>query len=173
MQIGKSRSVEAKQFLGFIGCVEEQIARATAITDYLHRFAHRMDCGCVSVHINELIEELIALMTRLAYRKRITFEKDLRGGLPSAAIKPILLHYLMFCIIDSRMSGLDRSGIIRVATSFSGGRLCIVVSSKGEVVQTGAAEACSNEEISGLAAQLGAEVSKNSGETVIKLPVTA
>ncbi len=173
IQIGKSRAVEAKQFLGFISCVEEQVGRATAITDYLNRFAHRMDCGRVPVNINELIEELIALMTRLAYRKRIAFEKGLRGGLPSAVIKPILLHYLMFCIIDNRLSCLDKNGIIRIATSIVDGRLCIVVSSKGEIVQPVAAESCGKEEINGLAAELGAEISENGNETIVKLPVAS
>lgn len=173
IQIGKSRAVEAKQFLGFIGCVEEQVARASAITDYLHRFAHRMDCGRSAVSINEVIEELIALMTRLAYRKRVTFEKNLRGGLPDAVLNPMALHYLLFCIIDSKLSRLDKNGIIRVVTSLSGGRLCISVSSKGEVAQEGACEVCSYGEISGLAAELGAEISEKDSETVISVPVAS
>ena len=173
IQIGKSRSVEAKQFLGFIGCVEDQIERAAAITDYLHRFAHRMDCERTAVSINELIEELVALMTRLAYRRRIAFEKELRGGLPSTVMNPILFHYLLFCIIDSRMSCLDRNGIVRIATSFSEGRLRINVSSKGDVLQDGAAELCRNEEINGLAAELGAEISKDGTDMVIKVPIMA
>jgi len=172
IQIGKSRSVEAKQFLGFIGCVEDQIERAAAITDYLHRFAHRMDCERTAVSINELIEELVALMTRLAYRRRIAFEKELRGGLPSTVMNPILFHYLLFCIIDSRMSCLDRNGIVRIATSFSEG-LRINVSSKGDVVKDGAAELCRNEEINGLAAELGAEISKDGTDMVIKVPIMA
>jgi nitrogen-specific signal transduction histidine kinase len=172
IQIGKSRAVEAKQFLGFIGCVEDQIERAAAITDYLHRFAHRMDCERTAVSINELIEELVALMTRLAYRRRIAFEKELRGGLPSTVMNPILFHYLLFCIIDSRMSCLDRNGIVRIATSFSEG-LRINVSSKGDVVKDGAAELCRNEEINGLAAELGAEISKDGTDMVIKVPIMA
>jgi len=111
IQIGKSRAVEAKQFLGFIGCVEDQIERAAAITDYLHRFAHRMDCERTAVSINELIEELVALMTRLAYRRRIAFEKETPRRLAVYGYNPILFHYLLFCIIDSRMSCLDRNGI--------------------------------------------------------------
>ena len=173
IQIGKSRAEEAKQFLGFIGCVEDQIERAAAITDYLHRFAHRMDCERTAVSINELIEELVALMTRLAYRRRIAFEKELRGGLPSTVMNPILFHYLLFCIIDSRMSCLDRNGIVRIATSFSEGRLRINVSSKGDVLQDGAAELCRNEEINGLAAELGAEISKDGTDMVIKVPIMA
>ena len=173
IQIGKSRAVEAKQFLGFIGCVEDQIERAAAITDYLHRFAHRMDCERTAVSINELIEELVALMTRLAYRRRIAFEKELRGGLPSTVMNPILFHYLLFCIVDSRMSCLDRNGIVRIATSFSEGRLRINVSSKGDVLQDGAAELCRNEEINGLAAELGSEISKDGTDMVIRVPIMA
>lgn len=173
IQIGKSRAVEAKQFLGFIGCVEDQIERAVVITDYLHRFAHRMDCERTAVSINELIEELIALMTRLAYRRSIAFERELRGGLPSTVMNPILFHYLLFCIINSRLSCLDRNGIVRIATSFSEERLCINVSSKGGVVQDSAVEFCSTEEIKGLAAELGAEISQDGSDMIIKVPILA
>lgn len=173
IQIGKSRTVEAKQFLGFIGCVEEQIARATSITDYLHRFANRMACERVAVSINELIEELIALMTRLAYRKRISFEKVLRGGLPPAVINPILLNYLIFCIIDRNLSSLDKNGIVSIFTSLADGHISISVSAKGEkIVQDGASEFCSGAEISCLASELGVGIAENGCETLILVSVT-
>lgn len=171
IQIGKSRALDAKQFLGFIGCVEDQVTRATAITDYLHRFAHRMDCERVAVNVNELIEELIALLTRLAYRKRIAFEKELRGGLPVPIVDPMQLNYLLFCIIDGKLSRLDRNGIIRVATSQSDGRVCITISAKGDAAQAAPAESCSDAEMAGIATEMGAEMSESGNETIIRMPV--
>ncbi|MGO9380482.1 MAG: hypothetical protein ACLPN1_05085 [Dissulfurispiraceae bacterium] len=173
IQIGKSRAVEAKQFLGFIECVEDQISRATAITEYLHRFATRLDCDHATVSVNELIEELVALMTRLAYRKRISFEKNLRGGLPGTVMNPMMLHYLLFCIIDSKLSCLDRNGIVSIVTSLCDGRLCIDVASIGTIGQGDAANSCRDGEINGLAVELGAEICESGGKTAIKIPIVA
>jgi hypothetical protein len=79
----------------------------------------------------------------------------------------------LFCIIDRKLSVLDRNGIIRIVTSLSDGCLCIVVSSRGEVMQTGADESSSAGEINGLAAGLGAEISEDGSEAMIKIPVVA
>ncbi|HMK56728.1 MAG TPA: hypothetical protein VK448_08845 [Dissulfurispiraceae bacterium] len=170
LQIGKSRSVDSKQFLGYIGCVEDQIARAVSITDYLHRFAHRMDCGRAMISINDIAEELTALMTRLAYRKRIAFEKTLRGGIPQIEADPMLLHCLLFCIIDGKISRLDRNGVIRVGSSLSEGRVCLALESKGESSKETPTAICSDEELNELAAEIGAEILRNGEETIIKLP---
>jgi hypothetical protein len=40
-------------------------------------------------------------------------------------------------------------------------------------LQDGAAELCRNEEINGLAAELGAEISKDGTDMVIKVPIMA
>ncbi|HMK60194.1 MAG TPA: hypothetical protein VK452_03485 [Dissulfurispiraceae bacterium] len=170
LQVSKSKSIDSKQFLGYIGSVEDQIARAADITDYLHRFAHRMDCGRIQTSVNEIAEELLALMARLAYRKRIALEKNLRGGIPPTSVDPILLHYLLFSLIDAKMSCFDRNSKICVSTSLSGGCACITLLSKGEPVKEAPAPVCSDEEIRQLASEIGAEISSSGEETTIKLP---
>ena len=173
IEIGKLRGADAKQFLGLIGSVEEQVTRATAITDYLHRFAHRMDCERAAVSVNELIEELLALMTRIAYRRRISFERELRGGLPEAMLNPMVFHYLLFCIIDRKLSRLERNGSIKVSTSVSDDSICIAIASKGNAAQTASAAVCDEEEIGSLATELNAAISENGDETTIRIPASA
>jgi C4-dicarboxylate-specific signal transduction histidine kinase len=173
IEIGKSRGADAKQFLGLIGSMEEQVARAAAITDYLHRFAHRMDCESAAANVNELIEELLALMTRIAYRRRISFERELRGGLPEAMLNPMAFHYLLFCIIDGKLSRIDRNGIIKVSTSVSDDLVGIKITSRGNAVQSAASTACSDEEISILATDLNADISESGDETTVRIPAAA
>jgi C4-dicarboxylate-specific signal transduction histidine kinase len=171
IEIKKSKALDEKHFLGFIGCVDEQVGRATAITDYLSRFAHRMDADQVVVHINDLIDELVALMSRLAYRNRISFNKQLRGGLPSTMLNPMHFHYFLFCLIEAKMLSLDRNGVISISTHFADGCFCITLGSEGGIVpSSGIAETSNAGEIEGIAMELGAVIINNGCETVIKMP---
>jgi hypothetical protein len=171
IQIGKSRSFDAKNFMGFVGTVEEQICRATALTDYLYRFAHRMESELASVNINDLIDELVALVNRLAYRKRISFKKDLNGGMPDAKLNPLLFHYFIFCLIDRGMSDLDRNSVILVGTSYSNGCFRISLLSDGTIKpQADPCMTVSDEELEQLASELGAVILQRGNETVITIP---
>jgi hypothetical protein len=171
IEIKKSRGLDEKHFLGFIGCVDEQIGRATAITDYLYRFAHRMEEDRATVHINDLIDELVALMSRLAYRKRISFNKMLRGGLPTTILNPMLFHYLLFCLIEVKMLSLQKNGVISIGTHFSDGFFFVTLTSEGGIVPSSDTTGTSGAgEIEGIAMELGAVISDNGSETVIKIP---
>jgi len=174
VEIKKSRGLDEKQFLGFMGCIDEQVGRATAITDYLYRFAHRMEDDRVAVHINDLVDELVALMSRLAYRKRISFDKMLRGGLPTTILNPMLFHYLLFCLIEAKMLCLDKNGVISINTHFSDGYFCITLACEGGALQSSDTTKTSDTgEIGVVAKELGAVISDNGSETVIKVPAVA
>jgi len=174
IQIKKSRGLDEKHFLGFIGNVEEQVGRATAITDYLSRFAHHMEDDLVAVHINDLIDEMVALMSRLAYRKRISFNKMLRGGLPTTVLNPMLFHYLLFCLIDAKMGCLEKSGVISIGTHFADGCFCITLGCEGSTVPSSdTKETSAAGEIASIAVELGAVISDNGAEMVIKMPAMA
>jgi len=172
VRIKKGKIADEKQFFGLIDGVEEQIGRATAITDYLNRFAHRMEKGVTTVSINDLIDELLALMGRLAYRKRLTFRKELGSGLPEAVLDPNLFHYLLFCILDSRMCDLDRNGVVCVGSSFSDGCYRIKVCTEGaRIAAPGASESEQSAGRHEAASALDATVSETGGESVITIPV--
>ena len=171
IEIGKSRSFDAKHFLGFVGCVEEQVGRATALTDYLYRFAHRMESELASVNINDLLDELVALVNRLAYRKRISFKKDLNGGMPATILNPVLFHYFMFCMIETRMNALDRNSVISVGTSYSNGCFRIALLSEGPAMpQADSGETGSVGDMENIASELGAVIFQHGSETVITMP---
>jgi C4-dicarboxylate-specific signal transduction histidine kinase len=172
LRIKKAKGMDEKQFIGLVDGIDEQIRRATAITDYLHRFGHRMEKGCARVGINELIDELLALMGRLAYRKRLTFRKNTTSNLPETVINSTLFHYLLFCIIETKMSTLDRNGVVCVGASFSEGCFRITVGAEGATLSpTDPAEAIGTTDMSDAASELGATVLETGNETIIKIPV--
>jgi hypothetical protein len=130
-----------------------------------------MEDDHTTVHINDLIDEMVALISRLAYRKRISFNKTLRGGLPTTVLNPMLFHYLLFCLIEAKMMSLDKNGVISIGTHFSDGCFCITLGSEGGVVPLPDTTNTSGiGEIGGIAKELGAAISDKGGETVIKIP---
>ncbi len=172
MKMKKSK-VDEKQFLGMVEGIDEQIRRATIITDYLHRFAHHMEKGRSSVNINNLIEELLALMVRLAYRKRITFRKKLSPNLPESVLNAALFHRLLFCIVESKMSRLDRNGVICVGSLFSSDCFRITVSTEGPIIPlAGTPETDGVAEMGEAASGLGAVISESGSETIITIPAS-
>ena len=171
IRIKKGKGMDEKQFLGLVEGIDEQINRAVAITDYLNRFAHRMESGSTTVSINELIEELLALMGRLAYRKRITFKKDLSRSLPETNLDPTAFHYLLFCLLDTKMSDLDRNGVVCVGSSYSGGCYRITVCTEGAKTPPPDASAAGDDAgMREAASDLGATVSETGKEIVITVP---
>ncbi len=169
IKIKKSKGVDEKQFLGLVENIDDQIKRAVGITDYLHRFAHRMENKSLPVNINDLIDELLALMGRLAYRKKITFKKNLSPSLPVTVLNPTLFHYLLFCVVESKMSGLDRNGVVCVSSFHSSRRFRITVGTECGTMPLNQPESGVGE-INEAASELGVTISEVGGEAVIIIP---
>jgi nitrogen-specific signal transduction histidine kinase len=171
IDMGKCSKGELKQFSGSIRCIEEQIFKAISLIDYLNGFAHRMDRPRSEVNINEVLQELVALMTRFAYQKKIVFETDFKRQIPSFETNPPMLQYVLFCLIDGRMSRLDRNGRIMIQTSVVGGNITVSLISEGTIIPpVGGMEFCCHGLMPDSLKQLGGSVSESEKETVITLP---
>jgi nitrogen-specific signal transduction histidine kinase len=174
IDMGKCSKGELKQFSGSIRCIEEQIFKAISLIDYLNGFAHRMDRPRSEVNINEVLQELVALMTRFAYQKKIVFETDFKRQIPSFETNPPMLQYVLFCLIDGRMSRLDRNGRIMIRTSGSGGNITVSLISEGTgIPPTGGMEFCCPALLLESLKQLGGSVSDGEKEAVLIIPVAA
>ncbi len=174
IDMGKCSKGEMKQFTGFVRSVDDQIVRAISLIDYLNRFAHRMDRQRAEVNINEVLQELVALMTRFAYQKKIVFETDFKREIPTFETNPPMLQYVLFCLIDGRMSRLDRNGRIIIQTSVAGGTITVSLVSEGTIIPpAGGMEFCCTELMVDSLKQLGGSVSQGEKDTVITLPAAA
>src|SRR4030042_3981784 len=119
LKLGKKERNDSQQFLEIIGSVEDQIEKTLDLFTHLNRFAHRMDRPRVSFHVNESLEGLISLISRLARQRKISLEREFQRDLPSINSDPALLQLLVFCLIEDAMARLDKNGKIILKTSAS------------------------------------------------------
>ncbi|MBF0505495.1 MAG: HAMP domain-containing histidine kinase [Nitrospirae bacterium] len=115
--LSMSKKVDSAELHKFLRSVDSQIERGLQLIAFLNRFAHRMDCECSSFSVNEAAEELVALMARHAYQKRIEFTKDFGPGIPPIHNNPSMLQLLIFFIIEEMMDCFEKGGTITVRTS--------------------------------------------------------
>jgi len=117
----------------FLLSVDSQIEKSLQLIAFLNRFAHRMDCECTSFSVNEAIEELVALMARVAYQKRVEFTTDFEQGIPPIHSNPSTLQLLIFFIIEELMDGFEKGGSITVKTSAAADTIKIAIIPKGNM----------------------------------------
>ncbi len=174
LKMGKSSKSESQQYFEIIGSIEEQVERTTKQCSYLNRFAHRMDMQFSQIDVNECLEDLIALLQRLANQRKITFEQDLRRDLPPLYTDPSMLQFLIFCFIEHMITRLDKNAIIAVKTDHSKESVTITITPRGNVIGADERTGICPREIHDYAIQqLHGTILQQEGETVVKLPFSA
>jgi hypothetical protein len=131
-----------------------------------------MDKPVSSFGVNESLEELLALLSKLASQKRIILERDFDKNLPAIHSDPAKLQFLIFCIIEEKLCKLDKNGSITVKTASSNGSITIYVITIGNVVEEVEKGICPKEIHQYFLKQLGGSISQKGEEVAITLPVT-
>ena len=174
LKLGKSSKSESQQYFEIISSIEEQVERTTKQCSNLNRFAHRMDMQFSQVNVNECLEDLLALLQRVANQKRITFEQDFQRDLPSIHTDPSMLQFLAFCTIEHKILKLGKNAIIIVKTTHSNGTVTVTITARGDFIATDTETGTCPQEIHDyVIKQLHGTILQQEGETIVKLPVSA
>lgn len=174
LKLGKSSGGDSRQYLEIISSIEEQIERSIELFRYLNRFAHRMDMQFANFNVNECLEDLIALLQRVANQRKITLEKDFQRDLPNIYSNPSMLQLLVFCSIENRILRLDKNAKIILNTSHSDGFVTIRLITEGSIAGADVeAGLCPQEIHDYVIKQLNGNISQQGGEAAIRLPVSA
>ena len=134
LRIGKSSESNSSQYLDIINSIVEQVDKSIGLFRFLNSFAHRMDNQFCNFHINESLEELIALMTRLANQKRISFEKSFDPELPELYNNPSLFQFVIFCYFERYIQQSGNGNSIIVTTEKMDDSVRISLSFKGDII---------------------------------------
>ncbi len=118
-------------FLSTLQTIDNQVGRSTDVINILNRFGHRMDSPASTLNINEIIEELIVLMNRLAKQKRIVLTGDFQEEIPSVHSNPYRIQLILFTLIQEKLEGLDAESKVVFRTSVSDGSVKIRVLEQG------------------------------------------
>lgn len=133
LRMGKS-SANSNQYFDIIGSISDQVDQSINLFKFLNRFAHRMDNQFCNFHINESLEELIVLMTRLANQKKIRFEKSFESDLPELYNSPSLLQFVIFSFFESYIQQLSEGSSIIVTTGKKDNSIKVSLTFNGDII---------------------------------------
>jgi len=174
MQIRKTPDADFSPYLQIIRSIEEQIEKTIVHFRYLNRFAHRMDIPLSSFNINESLEELLALVQRFAAQKRISMKEEFKKDIPSISSNPAILQFLVFSLLEDKMTKLDKDGSMIVKTEVIDSSVAIRIIPEGDLLETETEQSfCPPEIHNHLINMLQGTISTQGEQTIITLPIAA
>ena len=133
-QFGKppKRKKDMAPFLTTLQAIDDQVKRSIGVINILNRFGHRMDRPTSGFDVNEIIEELIVLMHRLANQKGITLEAESDNDVPAAHGNPSRLQLILYTLILEAFESLRAGSKIIFRTSATNAMVVIAIRTEGE-----------------------------------------
>ncbi|MBI5025779.1 MAG: hypothetical protein HZC12_03430 [Nitrospirae bacterium] len=123
--------------------------------------------------MNESIEELLVLLSKVASQKNISLVKDFQENIPSIHSDPSKLQFLIFCLIEDGLKSLDRNSRVILKTEHSDASIIITIAAEGDFMRTDEKGTCPDDISQYIAEQLGGSIyreTSGAGAT-ITLPV--
>ncbi len=170
--LSMSRKPDSAELRKFLQSVDSQIGKSLQLITFLNRFAHRMDSACSSFSVNEALEELVALLARVAYQKRIEFIREFEPDILPIHSNPSMLQLLIFIVIEELMDCFEKGGSITVKTSSANDTIRIAILPKGSMKELPEKEEYNRgEAINKVCGELSGTLDRSgaNGETVVIL----
>lgn len=102
--------------------MEERAQEASALVDVLNRFAHRGDFPLMTFRVNDVVADLVTLLSRTAAQHKLSLQADLGNALEETYNDPFLLQYLLFSLASPLIETLGEDGKIIFSTSAAAGK---------------------------------------------------
>ncbi len=106
---------DATEILETVKALEGEINKATLLSKRLNSFGHRMDSEISTFDLNEVIEEMLTLVSKATVQKRLAFLREF-GELPPINGNPSLFQFVLFCLLDRYIKALPPNGRLKVKT---------------------------------------------------------
>ena len=90
--------------------INTQGKRCKEITHKLLSFARKTDSRIQDVHINEMMEELVALSSQRARYANVTINTDFQDGLPSLRVSQSELQQVFLNLINNALDAMGKDG---------------------------------------------------------------
>lgn len=146
--------------------VEEEINRATILSKKLNSFGHRMDSSFSSFSINDILEELLILVSRITIQKRLTFMKDFSPDVPIIYNDPGKVHFLLYCFLDRLLKKMEPGARMKVITKVSGKGCAVDFIIEGGVLESDDISMCSDDIIEYTKDSLGCKMIQSNVNSV-------
>jgi len=113
--------------------VKIQGSRCKEITFKLLSFARKIDPTVKEVHLNEVVEEVVGLLTQKSRFANVKIETDLDPQLPITSASPSELQQVILNLMNNAVDSIGKGGgMVRVSTKRLGDAIELAVSDTGE-----------------------------------------
>lgn len=134
VEINKSKDNLLKEELARpMKSIYSRVGDAAFITSKLSAFGRGMEGGENSININEIVGQLLVLLKRMAAQRRIELVADFQADIPAVNADPLMLQFLMFCLMEDQLMRLKAKGRLVFRTVRSGDVLSVMILSEGEM----------------------------------------
>ncbi|MEJ2587010.1 MAG: ATP-binding protein [Deltaproteobacteria bacterium] len=112
--------------------IATQGRRCKEITHKLLSFARKTDSRVQEVHLNDLIEELIALSEQRAKYSNVTIKSDLSRNLPTLSISQTEIQQVLLNLINNALDAMEKKGSrLNISSRVEKGHIVIEVEDDG------------------------------------------
>lgn len=109
---------------------------AAFITSKLCAFGQGMEGRANALDINETVDALLVLVRRLAVQRRIDLVADFQADIPAVHADPLMLQFLLFCLMEDQLTRLKPKGRMVFRTARSGKAVSVMILPEGEADQS-------------------------------------
>jgi len=137
VELNKSKNDRLKEALDRpLRSIYGRVGDAAFITSKLCMFGQGME-GCANaLNINETVGALLALVRRLAVQRRIELVADFQADIPAVHADPLMLQFLLFCLMEDQLMRLKPKGRLVFRTVRSGKVVSVMILPEGEADQS-------------------------------------
>jgi C4-dicarboxylate-specific signal transduction histidine kinase len=137
VELNKSKDKQLKETLaGPMRTIHNQLGNAAHMTSKLSAFGRGIAMDGQPLNINEIVGELLVLLKRMAAQRRVALVADLEEDIPNVSADPLMIRFLIFCIMEDQLLRLKAKGRLVFKTRRSGSVLSLVVHSEGDQEQS-------------------------------------
>jgi hypothetical protein len=160
----KGRPLDLARVKDLARRINDRVEATDDVVKRLNYFAHTVDDPYRVFDVNEMVVILINMTRRFAARRRVELEAVPAGFQAQLTGDPFLIMHLTFAVLERAIAGVAEGG--RVAAKVTPGDGCIRI-----IITPAAPGAESDEGISLLLAQTGADLAARDEGAVITLPL--
>jgi len=137
VELNKSKDNRLKDELAkSIKSIHSRVGEAAFITSKLSAFGRGIGGDGHSLNINEIVGELLVLLKRMGDQRRIEFVSDFQANIATVNADPLMLRFLIFCLMEDQLMRLKSKGRLVFKTVRSGDVVSLTILSEGEVAQS-------------------------------------
>ncbi|MBW1733234.1 MAG: two-component sensor histidine kinase [Deltaproteobacteria bacterium] len=112
--------------------IRTQGKRCKEITHKLLSFARKTDSRIQDVHLNDLIEELMALSAQRAKFSNVDIRVDLEAGLPTLHLSQTEMQQVLLNLINNALDAMEKTGgTLNVSSRLEGDYIVVEVADDG------------------------------------------